>query len=310
MSLRNMNNIDFIALDVETANEHYWTICQIGLAYFKDDQLVDKFELLVNPKVEFSFINTSIHGITEQDVKNAMLLQDAYELMSHKLEGNIIAHHTHFDRSAFCRCADHNLKPYFDSLWVDTAIVARNTWNEVKHSGYGLYPLSQMLGISIENHHNALSDAIVAGHILIKAHQNQNIPIENFVKKYSRPLNRFVGESTDFNSWKPTVDSKLQNLAAADPNPAGPLFGEVIVFTGELTIPRVEAAEMAFNLGCDVDLGVTKNTTILVVGQQDLSQLAGHAKSSKHRKAEDLITKGQHIRIIGENDFKLIFSGL
>ncbi|MDD2791160.1 MAG: hypothetical protein PHU40_10910 [Sulfurimonas sp.] len=37
---------------------------------------------------------------------------------------------------------------------------------------------------------------------------------------------------------------------------------------------------------------------------QDATKLAGHEKSSKHRKAEELIQKGQHIQIIGESDFK------
>ena len=42
---------------------------------------------------------------------------------------------------------------------------------------------------------------------------------------------------------------------------------------------------------------------MLVVGDQDIEKLAGHDKSSKHRKAEQLIAKGQLIRIVGEADF-------
>ncbi len=34
-----------------------------------------------------------------------------------------------------------------------------------------------------------------------------------------------------------------------------------------------------------------------------LTQLAGHMKSNKHRKAEELIAKGRPIRIIAESDF-------
>jgi DNA polymerase-3 subunit epsilon len=48
---------------------------------------------------------------------------------------------------------------------------------------------------------------------------------------------------------------------------------------------------------------VTKKTTILVVGEQDISLLAGHDKSIKHRKAELLALEGQPIRIIRESDF-------
>jgi DNA polymerase III subunit epsilon len=43
---------------------------------------------------------------------------------------------------------------------------------------------------------------------------------------------------------------------------------------------------------------------MLVVGDQDIAKLAGHEKSSKHRKAEELIAKGTPIRILKESDFK------
>jgi DNA polymerase-3 subunit epsilon len=56
--------------------------------------------------------------------------------------------------------------------------------------------------------------------------------------------------------------------------------------------------------GCTIGSGVTKKTTMLVVGDQDITKLAGKKKSSKHIKAEQLISKGQKIRILSESDFK------
>jgi DNA polymerase III subunit epsilon len=91
-----------------------------------------------------------------------------------------------------------------------------------------------------------------------------------------------------------------------DANPEGPLYGEVVVFTGALSMVRPDAAVAAAKAGCQVDAGVTKHTTLLVVGDQDIRKLAGHEKSLKHRKAEELIKNGQHIRIVGETDFKSI----
>jgi DNA polymerase-3 subunit epsilon len=76
----------------------------------------------------------------------------------------------------------------------------------------------------------------------------------------------------------------------ADPN--GPLFGDVLVFTGSLSMLRREAADVAAKAGCEVADSVTKKTTILVVGDQDIRALNGHEKSGKHRKAEELISKG------------------
>jgi DNA polymerase III subunit epsilon len=93
-------------------------------------------------------------------------------------------------------------------------------------------------------------------------------------------------------------------------NIEGPLFGEVLVFTGALSMPRHDAAVAAANSGCEVEPGVTKHTTLLVVGDQDIRRLAGHEKSSKHRKAEELINRGQRIRIVGESDFKRIIGQL
>jgi DNA polymerase-3 subunit epsilon len=77
----------------------------------------------------------------------------------------------------------------------------------------------------------------------------------------------------------------------------------VVVFTGVLSRPRIEAAELAAGAGCRVAENVTKETTILVVGNQDLQRLAGQKKSSKHRRAEALIGQGHEIRIVGEDDF-------
>ncbi len=86
------------------------------------------------------------------------------------------------------------------------------------------------------------------------------------------------------------------------------LYGNVLVFTGALSIPRQEAATAAAAAGCEVATSVTKHTTLLVVGDQDIRKLAGADKSSKHRKAEELMAKGQLIRIVGESDFGQLIS--
>ncbi len=87
-------------------------------------------------------------------------------------------------------------------------------------------------------------------------------------------------------------------------NSDGPLAGEVAVSTGALSIPRRLAANLAARAGCQVDSGVTKDTTLLIVGDLDVGKLApGQSKSSKQLKAEALIAKGQFIRILRESDF-------
>jgi DNA polymerase-3 subunit epsilon len=84
------------------------------------------------------------------------------------------------------------------------------------------------------------------------------------------------------------------------------MVGETVVFTGGLQISRGEAANEAVLAGCNVADSVTKKTTILVVGDQDLRYTRGQAKSTKHRNAETMIASGAPIRIVGESDFLLM----
>jgi len=107
-------------------------------------------------------------------------------------------------------------------------------------------------------------------------------------------------------SWLERVNLPIHSTThsvARVGNPNGPLFGEILVFTGAISMTRYEAADAAALAGCEVAAGVTKHTTLLVVGDQDIRYLAGKTKSSKQCKAEALVARGQSIRILRESDF-------
>lgn len=80
--------------------------------------------------------------------------------------------------------------------------------------------------------------------------------------------------------------------------------GQVIVFTGRLGIPRREAAAAVEKIGWQVRADVSKKTTLLVAGGLHKTQLAGHEKSAKQRKAELLNEQGISITILNEEQFK------
>jgi len=103
-----------------------------------------------------------------------------------------------------------------------------------------------------------------------------------------------------------TISGQVPGRFASDGDPSGALAGETVVFTGKLEIPRGVAAKAATRMGCNVADSINKRTTILVVGDQDLRRTKGNEKSSKHRKAEEMIAGGVPIRIVGESDFMLM----
>jgi DNA polymerase-3 subunit epsilon len=281
--------MNFVVIDVETANPNFSSICQIGIAPFRDGVLERTREWLVNPQDYFDPINVSIHGIDEHSVRNAPKWPEVYAAVAPFLAGNIVASHTAFDRAAVTQACGTWDVSACECRWLDTARVVRRAWPQFSKSGYGLANVAATFGIKYQAH-DASEDARCAGEILMLAVGQTGLSIEQWLVRVGQPIHT-------------TEDVPHANIE-------GPLFGEVLVFTGALSMPRHDAAVTAANAGCEVEPGVTKRTTLLVVGDQDIRRLAGHEKSSKHRKAEELINKGQHIRIVGESDFKRIIGQL
>jgi len=63
--------MDFVVIDVETANADVASICQVGIASFRDGELTDAWVSRVNPEDYFSAVNVSIHGIDNYQVRDA-----------------------------------------------------------------------------------------------------------------------------------------------------------------------------------------------------------------------------------------------
>jgi DNA polymerase-3 subunit epsilon len=198
----------------------------------------------------------------------------------------ITVSHTAFDRISITRSCDQRR---LNVAWLDSARIARRAWPErYVQKGYGLAAIACDLGIEF-GHHDAGEDARVAAEIVIRASKKMCLSIEDWLIEAGQ--HGRTGISRKFDPIR------------RNGNKEGALFGEVLVFTGSLQIPRRQAADLAAAAGCTVHAAVTKETTLLVVGDQDINRLAGHEKSAKHRKAEALIEAGQPNRIVQESDF-------
>ena len=281
--------MNFVAIDVETANADMASICQIGLVKCENGTLSDEWKTYVDPEDYFDAFNVSIHGIDESVVKGAPKLPEIADVLRSYLEGTVGVCHTHFDRVAMCQATRRYGISEIECTWLDSARVARRAWKECAWKGYGLYNVCKILGYDFK-HHDALEDAKAAAHILLAATKESGLDLNGWLKRVRQPID----------------PAKISSGPAIkrEGNPEGAFYGEVLVFTGALEIPRREAADVAAFIGFQVASGVTKETTFLVVGDQDIKKLAGHERSSKHRKAEKLIQSGIPIRILKESDFK------
>jgi DNA polymerase-3 subunit epsilon len=281
--------MDFVVIDVETANPDLGSICQVGVAVFVEGKFLESWSSLVNPNDHFDDLNVSVHGISAAMVSSAPRWADIHERIKLNYSNQIVAIHTPFDRTAIRRACEKIGVVPIECQWLDTARVVRRTWSEFSKSGYGLANLSKHFGLKFK-HHDAEEDARVTGEILLLAIQASGKSVLEWCT----------------HSLK--ISSTAKSYTTLEANPEGSLFGNVVVFTGALSIPRQEAAKLAAFAGCEVGAGVTKHTSLLVVGDQDIRVLGGAEKSSKHRKAEELMAKGQAIRIIGESDFERLIN--
>ncbi len=286
--------LTFNSIDVETANADRASICQIGIVHVRDGKIRDQWQTLVNPETWFDEWNTKIHGIDEFAVRQSPALPEVRDELRARLRGSVLVSHTSFDRVAFQRAMERYDLEQLQVTWLDSSRIVRRAWPEsYGQSGYGLKNVAKDLGISFD-HHDALEDARAAAEIMLRACASTETDIDDWLSWVEIPIH--PSSSGSSSSWSAS--------AKREGNAEGALFGETMLFTGELeSMPRREAADMAASSGCDVVNNVSKKVTMLVIGMQDTTKLNGYAKSSKHRKVEALIESGSEIQILSERDF-------
>lgn len=294
--------LDFIAIDVETANADRSSICQVGLAHFRDGRLTARWVRYVDPECDFDYGNIAIHGIRPQHVTGAPKIQSLMTALQRTLSGRVFVSHSNFDSSALDAACLRYGAPPLDCRWIDTVKVARRTWPELKsNGGHSLKSVAGHIGHSFR-HHDALEDAIACGMIFTRAVEASCYGLEEWLDLQHVPPEPFA--TPEHAATKKRLHPAWDKPVPPEANAQGHLRGEIVVFTGQLSMPRADAQRIAAEAGCTVKNNVTWKTTIVVVGEQDLRVMApGHTRSSKHRYAMQLRDEGRPVRIIGEDEF-------
>ncbi|MEJ7592064.1 MAG: exonuclease domain-containing protein [Planctomycetaceae bacterium] len=273
-----MNEVHFVAVDVETANHNRGSICQIAIVEFRDGVIVSEWSSLVDPDESFFAGNIEIHGITSNDVAGHPTIRELAEEIRRRLTGRLVVSHTLFDQQSLsiaCPEVAHGLK------WLDTCDVARRAWPELPC--HRLPVLADRLGIEF-NHHDALEDARTAGKVLIAA-LSRNRSIAQWT------ITTVTGPNSRSRAYAPQVQraGKL----------SGQMSGEVVVLTGTMWTSRNRIADLAAEAGCNVHPRITNSTTILVVGSDNVGE-------SKLRTARQLVATGRALRIMTDSEFRSI----
>lgn len=155
-----MNPMNFVAIDFETATNHRYSACAIGLVTVENGIITDKYYTLIQPPGNLYIWQTiNVHGIQPQETAGKATFLDVFPEIIKRLEGKtIVAHNESFDRGVM-----KNTMAYYDLDYEEYNLGFRweCTCKIYRAKGYKPAKLSSCCarkGIEL-NHHHALSDA-------------------------------------------------------------------------------------------------------------------------------------------------------
>lgn len=301
-----LDALDFVAIDVETANAHRGSICAIGAAVVRGGVVVSTHSWLVRPPAgldTFDKINVRLHGITADMVADQPSFAERLDqLVEAAEELPLVAHNAAFDIGALreaCLVAD---KEWPTTDYACSLILARRALDLIS---YRLPIVAAECGVDAGRHHEAGADAHACAQVVIELARRRNA---GTLAELLTDLQVLAGR-LDAAGWRgvhsalgSTGTGLIRPETGVDADPEHPLYGQVLVFTGALSIRRQDAWDAAARCGAAVEKTVTKRTTLLVVGDGFTGSDPSDFTTGKAAKAVLLRGKGQRIEVLTEAD--------
>lgn len=154
--------MNFTAIDFETATGYHTSICQVGLVRVENGAVVTELCLYVRPPNNFIRQDWSdnLHHIYPADTVNAPTFDKVWPQIRPYIEGqSVVAHNGSFD---------------FDCIKKTLALYGLSEPQYEKHCTYTIFKKNledacKEHGVTLDNHHNALSDAKACAGLFFKA---------------------------------------------------------------------------------------------------------------------------------------------
>jgi DNA polymerase-3 subunit epsilon len=309
--------MEFVVIDFETANRARSSACEIGLVKVVNGHITGKFSSLLRPHKDFDqfeAMNVMIHGIKAKDVRSAPEINEIWgEILDFIGDAPLLAHNAAFDMGVLRSTADlYSIElPKVDVYC--TLVLSRKVLSLVS---YSLPWVAEDLGIEFDHKHRAVEDAggtaQVALELLRREKSESLAALAEKLRVAPGRIGPGVYSSThslrssqkSFSS-KAELEAYIATLGADDFLLDDDFLGKEVIFTGKLmSMTREEAQKLVVRAGGTSGPGVTKNTSMLVFGQQDANQLRPGAEvSSKFEKALRFLAAGQQIEVVDEQTF-------
>ncbi len=302
-------SLNFVAVDVETANSQRGSICSFGLAVVEDGKLARTESWLTRPPGGldwFDKFNIGLHGITPAMVKNAPAFCERLDQVLEAVgDLPVVAHNAAFDISAIRQGCSADELDWPELTYGCTLVLSRRILNLLS---YRLPIVCAELGIPLLDHHEAGADATAAALIAVElARLQQTDSLEELASGVHVRLGKLSGRE-----WAGRVRAlsgsgghgygDVPDLSLAV-DPGHPLYGQTMVFTGAIALRREDAWAAVASLGATPEKHVTKRTTMLVIGDGFTGNCLEEFHTGKAAKAVHWQAKGHTIEVLSEGDF-------
>src|SRR3989338_2495377 len=156
----------FTVIDIETTglSKSYDQITEIAAAKIRNNQIVDRYQTLVNPQVHIPSFITRLTGINNAMVKDAPTIKTALPSFQEFLADDIfVAHNATFDYGFL----DHNFKRYHNSNLLNTRLCTRKLAHRLfpQLPRKRLQDLCEHLHIRNSQAHRAMGDVLATSKV-------------------------------------------------------------------------------------------------------------------------------------------------
>ncbi|MBT1003155.1 exonuclease [Paenarthrobacter sp. DKR-5] len=321
--------LEFTAIDFETANGFRGSPCSVGLSKVRDGRIVEEGYWLMRPPAgydRFEARNIDIHGITPDDVASHPRFGDVFPEIGGFIGGDVlVAHNAAFDLGVIRSALEVSdmAGPAYD--YACTVVLSRRSYSL---PSYSLPFVAEAAGVPLMNHHDAVEDARACAGIMIDiARRNGADSIAGVFASMQLSQGRLEAYRPGLDELSKSTRTELLRRSAPatwtgwpdeginpPANPAAdrshPLFGQTVVFTGNLGMPRAHAKERAAALGAQPASSVTRRTTVLVVGDGfTAADLRSGRVTTKARRVLELHQRGQQIEVLSAAEFLQMLGG-
>ncbi|MEV7637574.1 exonuclease domain-containing protein [Pseudarthrobacter enclensis] len=321
--------LDFTAIDFETANGFRGSPCAVGLTKVRGGRIVEEASWLMRPPANhdhFDFHNVRIHGISAADVAGRPRFGDLFPEIGAFIGDDVLAaHNAAFDLGVIRSALEVSGLPGPAYDYVCTVMLSRRCYSLVSNS---LPFAAEEAGVPLVRHHDAGEDARACAGILIDIARRNGanslaelylslglaMPRQQAFDPAVDPLSKqsltaLAGGSANgaalvrqFQAGWP--EEGINPEPNPDAEPGHPLYGQTVVFTGQLSIARPEAKARSADMGARTESRVTGRTTVLVVGDGFVaSDLRSGRLTGKARRVLELHERGQAIEVLSEGEF-------